>query len=739
MPTTPELDVTFYDRMQPSATAGVYTVEVTHELTKDGREVDADAPLSAVTDRYEIRAAQFVLDPATVHATYPPTGATGRYGSTLPHITLSRAVLPWERQLQGVLADARQPWLALLVFAAGEVDDDPDARGEGTWRTVGELIDAAPDRGILGPGLTVVPDREAECRTIDVPAGVFTAVVPREHELFHLAHLRDVRTAPRLTADGEVLTEGEYAVIAANRFPRAAGDHAVHLVSLEGWLGRLGPDGLPTGTRTVRLCSLWSWHFANDPDGSLNPAALLRGLTGPGREDPEALALRLTPTPATEAADPAEEHARQRLHHGYTAVAYRPPSGESTFAWYRGPFTPLTAPALPAPAAPGPHTTADHALIYDPDNGLFDVGYAAAWTLGRTIALADPDYTGEVTEARRALANRAAVLSALGADPARALHDPDALPARAALARLAERGLGTRLTRAVRERTVPGPPPAPAARTARVDTAGLLTEPRARASLTAAVAARTPTLPAWLDHLALLRGVPFHHLVPDPRMLPPESLRAFRIDPAWIGALVAGATDVGALTSTDQELDTVLRGHLATRSDTPPPVAGLLMRSELVRAWPVFEIIATHGADRSPAVELRRDHLAPDLLLVLWDAVPDALTIREPGQGLHFGIDDRARISLRHPDGPEVGWPSDRTFPDPADPDVFQAHLRSRPGGALPDVLRLQDDEDGTGLATALADFLDLAELTPGQLALQLVNAPLEHRLLPDPTAEEQA
>ncbi|MGK4584977.1 hypothetical protein [Kitasatospora sp. HPMI-4] len=738
MPSTPDLDVTFYDRMQPSATAGVYTIEVTHRLAKDGREVDAEAPLPTVTDEYEIRAAQFVLDPATVHATYPPTGATGRYGSTLPHITLSRPVLPWERKLQGVLADAQAPWLALLVFAAGEVEDDPQARGEGTWRPVAELVD--PGRGgvVLGPALSGAPDPAAECRTIDVPAGVFTAVVPREDELIHLAHLRDVRTAPRRAADGEVLTEGEYAVIAANRFPRAPGDYAVHLVSLEGWLGRLGPGTLPGGTRTVRLCSLWSWHFANDPDGSLNPAVLLRDLTAPGHDDPERLALRLTPTPATGTADAAEEHARQRLHHGYTAVAYRPPSGESTFAWYRGPFTPLTAPPLPAPAVEGPHTTADHALIYDPANGLFDVGYAAAWTLGRTIALADPDYTGEVTEARRELANRAAVLTALGADPARARHEPDALPARAALDRLAAAGLGTRLTRAVRERTIPGPPPVPAARTAQADTATLLAEPRALASLTAAVAARTPTLPSWLDHLALLRGVPFQHLVPDPRMLPPESLRAFRIDPAWIEALVAGATDVGALTSTDQELDTVLRGHLATRSGTPKPAAGLLIRSELVRAWPVFELTATHGTDRRPAAELRRDHLAPDVLLVLWDAVPDNLTIREPGQGLHFGIDDRARISLRHPDGPEVGWPSDRTFPAPADPDVFQAHLRPRTGTALPDVLRLHD-EDGPGLVPALRAFLDLPELTPGQLALQLVNAPLEHRLLPDPTAEEQA
>jgi len=750
----PDLNITFYDRLQPHATAGVYTVTVTQELTRDGTRLDtAPNTLPVVQDGYAVVAARFALDPSTVHASYPPAGSSGRYTQVLPHLTFNRAVLPWERKLLGTRQDARPPWMALLVFAADEVVDDPAAIGEFSLRTVGELRNPRESVTTIGPLLYSDADDEiddsAECRTIDVPAPVFSAVVPREAELFYLAHMRDVLTAPQRREDGEILTEGQYGVLAANRFPRTPGAYAVHLVSLEGYFGLLDPGSLPAGTERVRLCSLWSWSFTNDPEGSLDPAGLLTRLTAPSRDDRENLALRLRPTapgrstaaapapgapgPGTstaEAATPEAGYAEQQLHYGYTAVPFRTLSGEDTYAWYRGPFTPLSAPELPAPVHPGPHTSADHALVYDPEHGLFDVSYAAAWTLGRTIALADPDYSGEVNTARRALSNRAATLSALAADPSRALSDPEALPATRALRTLAsDRFRG--LVQALQAPLVPEQPRPRAARRARPGARALLAEPAARQSLTAVAEARTPGLAEWVKRLGLLRGVPFNHLVPDPRMLPPESLRAFRIDPQWIQALVEGATDVGAHTSADRELAPLLHAA-ATRTFTgEAPVAGLLVNSELVAAWPVFDLLATIAG--RPVRELRRDHLSPSVLLVLWDEVPDQVSIREPGQGIHFGIRDDLRISLRHLTGgpDQLGHPVGRSFPTASDPDVFAAHLREGQGSREPDVLNLRGDN---GLVPALAAAFGLDDLSPAQFALELVNAPLEQLLLPEPT-----
>ncbi|WP_406482028.1 hypothetical protein [Streptomyces platensis] len=730
MPARPDLDVTFYDHLAPATTAGIYTITVEHCLTKDGRRLDATAELPKAEDRYEIRAARFHLDPSSVHATYPAAGAAGRYTHVLPHITLNRAILPWERQLLGRAVPA--PWLALLVLAEGETVDDPDAKGEFTTRTIGRLRNPA-EAGTAGPELSGDINDDLPCRTIDVPVDVFHAVVPREDELSHLTHLRDVRTAPQLRDNGEVLSEGEYAVVAANRFPRTPGTYAVHLVSLEGHLGRLASGTLP-GSERVRLCSLWSWSFTNAPDGALDPGTLLRGLVAPGAEDPENLALRHAPA-AGSASTAEERYARTRLHHGYSAVAHRTLAGEDTYAWYRGPLTPLTAPDLPGEALHGPHTTADHALIYDREYGVFDVSYAAAWTLGRTIALADPDYSAEAVEARRALSDRAATLAALGSDPHRARHDPDAPPAATALDELASAGYGRRLVQALRADLHPEPAPAPAVRTARAEPATLLADPRARQSLGAVINARTPTMPEWLDRLALLRSVPFHHLVPDPRMLPPESLRAFRVDGAWIQALVAGATDVGVHTSVDRDLDPLLRERLARTHSRPIPAAGLLINSELVRAWPVFDLLATRGGEQ--VGELRRDHLAPDILLVLWDAVPDSVTLREPGQGIHFGINSERRVSLRYLSGDDVGYPTGTEFPAPASGRTVFDHLRPGRSGGLPDVLDLHG---AGGFVAALSEACGADdELSPGQFALELVNAPLEQLLLPAPTAEETA
>lgn len=440
----------------------------------------------------------------------------------------------------------------------------------------------------------------------------------------------------------------------------------------------------------------------------------------------------------------AEQYARRRLHLGYTPLPYRLLSGETTYGWYRGPFVPVIAAETRDFARDTPKTTADHALIYEPEHGLFDVSYAAAWTLGRTLALSDPDYSEEMTRARRELANAAATMMALAtAGPALAAADPADLDGRT-LRELAAPGFASNLLDALARPLAPHDnAPASARRSRRTR----LTQQSARAVLAAGPKAaalqttaerHTRTLPAWLDELTLLRRVPFNYLVPHPAMLPPESIRLFRIDENWIEALLAGARDVGVHTSLDALVDTALTAAVdrrRTRIRTAETGrAGLLIRSELVEAWPVFDILTT--AAGASVTELRRDHLAPDTLLLLLDALPDEIVIREPGQGIHFGIDsndavgDNSVINLReHRPGPDLGYPLRRDYP--AAGGLLTRHLRLPNGGGAPDVLALRGDR---GLVPALATALDpaLSDLAPGEFALQLVNAPVEQRLTLD-------
>ncbi|WP_322871267.1 hypothetical protein [Streptomyces goshikiensis] len=750
MSATDDLRVAFHDYRRPEAAAGVYTLTAEHRLTKDGTRVDSPA-IPATEQRFEIRAVRFVLDPSSVHARYPAEGAVGDFGRTLPHITLNRSILPWERLLKARAVPEQAPWLALLVFRAGELPDDPEGLGLSTTRTVAEL--RRPPAGTLGPDLSdigITPAIEASrCQSIDVPAALFTALVPREEELHYLAHVRDVSPRPRRGGqDGEVLAKGQYAVLAANRFPGRPGTYTAHLVSLEGFEGRLEPGRLPAGTNAVRLCALHSWTFTSAPDGTRDPAALLSGLVAPARADRENLALRLRPggSVASRSAPEAERYTERRLHLGYVPLPYRLLSGETTYGWYRGPFLPVMAAATRDFARDAPQTTADHALIYEPEHGLFDISYAAAWTLGRTLALSDPDYSEEITRARRELANTAATMMAVATEPTLAATAPGDLAGRA-LRELADSGFAAGLREALaRPLAPPDQAPAPAARRTRLTReagrAVLADAPRA-AALRAAAERHTRTMPAWLDELTLLRRVPFNYLVPHPAMLPPESIRLFRIDANWIEALLAGARDVGVHTSLDAFVDRALTADIdrrRARTTASRSAAGLLIRSDLVRTWPEFDLLAT-AAGRSIG-ELRRDHPSPDTLLILLNAMPDEIVIREPGQGIHFGLDangatgDNSVINLRdHRPGTGLGHPLRRDYP--AGGGLLTRHLRPPTGDDAPDVLALRGER---GLVPALAAALDpgLDDLAPGEFALQLVNAPVEQRLTLDPAPREE-
>ncbi|MFC0843604.1 hypothetical protein ACFH04_41805 [Streptomyces noboritoensis] len=541
-------------------------------------------------------AVRFVLDESSVHAVYPPAAQAGNYTAVLPHVTLTSSVLPWERTLARSGASGRAPWLALLVFAEGELADDPQASGQSTMRTVESLV-RPTEPGTLGPELSE-PSEVVACRTIDVPAELFTALVPREEELHCLAHVRDASVAGLREGD-ESPAGGEYAVVTASRFPRAAGSYAVHLVSLEGF-ERI----LPADTRLVRLASLHSSSFTHLPDAPLDVAGLLGNAAVFGLSDSVApsgpLLLAPDTAPVPGAQNSAGPDAEELLDSGYVPVPFRPVTGEATFAWYRGPFAPAIVSGLP-PAAP--RTTADHGLIYEPEYGLFDVSHAAAWTLGRTLALADPHYSADIVRARRGIAGRAADLKDLPTAPAA------------------------------------GEAPAPA------DSEKAHTQ-----ELLAATAnQRSVSLAAWLDDLTLLRGVPFSYLVPQPDLLPPESLRLLHIDPAWTTALAEGARSTGVHTAADAELAPYLDQAITRASHAEAPAAGVLLNSPLVHDAPALDLTATR--DGQPVTALRRTHPAPDILLVLFDAVPDQIDIREPSQGIHFGIDSansHETINLRH-------------------------------------------------------------------------------------------
>jgi hypothetical protein len=170
----------------------------------------------------------------------------------------------------------------------------------------------------------------------------------------------------------------------------------------------------------------------------------------------------------------------------------------------------------------------------------------------------------------------------------------------------------------------------------------------------------------WLARLRLLEGVPFAYLVPDSELLPLESIRFFYVDRRWTDALAQGALSVGTVNSADraqlEQLYGAVRDEVDDEEHRVRPVGGegaksqsstitgFLLRSRVVSGWPGLHVRAydrelAEGdnaiipeSDARRLRLLRMERLAPAVLLVLFEGVPQIVHIEEPRRGIQFGV-----------------------------------------------------------------------------------------------------
>src|SRR5262249_37216212 len=72
--------------------------------------------VTAPSRLFHVAGEQFNLPPSCIHSVFPPAGSLGDHSDVLPHVTLERSTLPWERPANATGADENTPWLTLLVF-----------------------------------------------------------------------------------------------------------------------------------------------------------------------------------------------------------------------------------------------------------------------------------------------------------------------------------------------------------------------------------------------------------------------------------------------------------------------------------------------------------------------------------------------------------------------------------------------------------------------------------------------
>jgi hypothetical protein len=455
-----------------------------------------------------------------------------------------------------------------------------------------------------------------------VTGAAFTAVLPLTTELPLVAHGQaDQTTAPPTLVS----------VVIANRLavaPTGPVRYHAHLVSLEGLAGFLGPNATPLPTQPgsdalvdVQLVSLFGWTFTSTPAAGLDFAQLAAGLVSSEVATP-VLAL---PVPS-DADLPAEVAAR--LSQGFVPMAAVIGDGDRSYAWYRGPLTaavPQPVAAVGTPPVPVAQATSADA----PDD------------LPRRRGRVRPELRRGVEPRAQPGPGRRRVR---GRDRRRPVRDPDRArdPGPASSAggagreRRPRRGPGP--GRGVAGGRAAGRGPGPgldrdARRGGRRGTSGNRTAsvgagrgdgrapiparpwpaPASRRRWRSAAEAPLATVAAWLARLARLESIPFDHLVPDLRMLPPESIRFAYVDPTWLAAASAGATSLALHGTADRAIQAALAPWLAAQvaaaSATAPPVAAVLIRSQMITAWP--GLVITASAAGAPVAVVRDDVLAP--------------------------------------------------------------------------------------------------------------------------------
>jgi hypothetical protein len=141
----------------------------------------------------------------------------------------------------------------------------------------------------------------------------------------------------------------------------------------------------------IRLFVLARWDFACEGEGDFE--FLMKNLPRRGG------VAMLGAAPGDALAPDQQPDARFNvaLESGHVPLTHTTRAGETTAAWYRGPLTPIGV----AREAGGPYHTSDQARRVDPLTGLENLGYAAAFEIGRLLALSDPRFSLALLNWRR--------------------------------------------------------------------------------------------------------------------------------------------------------------------------------------------------------------------------------------------------------------------------------------------------------------------------------------------------
>ena len=363
---------------RPPLPAGNYTVNA-QVAVESGEKSPIPKSFEKVGLSFAITAPRFSIDLSLIHSVFPLAGSKGAYDDAMPHIILNRKTLPWERVITEKEREKR-PWLYLLLLNEDELPKDAVKEIK-----LNELL--KPADGVSLPAITLDDDetkKQDKIKVLEISAALFKSVAPLKDELDYLAHTRQVDATDRFNEDKKEKKDnsaGWLSVLAGNRLPTPKKTNTVFMVSLEGYGDVI--DGTRTiATGNMRLVVMKQWSFMVEGASFSNLLEQLNGNAQPLQMEIKEQDLQTL-----------SSGIKKAVNFGYTMINHTRRDGKQAASWYRGPLVPVE---IPKPFVHS-YKSADRALRLDKDTAAFDISYAAAWQLGRSLALENPGFSAGIS------------------------------------------------------------------------------------------------------------------------------------------------------------------------------------------------------------------------------------------------------------------------------------------------------------------------------------------------------
>lgn len=425
--------VTFIQHDVPGLQAGEFKLTISQRINEEDDKPISDKDetnsytFAVLADRFWLKNPSEVL-----YTVFPEDNGRGKYSTVLPHVVFTKSTFPWARTpmstqplslVPGVSAEANVPtWLAVLLFDADDVAAYPSLSLEPAMATMRDLFPKRlDDKSTLGDnysyfykaddtrGLDIGDEMTDPIQIVDVPLELFWKIAPTISDLKLLAHVRKVSLVNKPTIAGiSDIGEsvGSFSIVFGNRLPQTGMKTFACLVSLEQlqpFLPTNENGGPPPGhelnpSRFLRLAVLTSWTFYSTGQSATFVDQLLRLNDRPdgSKTDAENTNLRII-------YKGSNQIAKNALSMGYVPLNNGLRTGGKTVSWYRGPLAPYL---ISKPGIRFPISSPDEATAFDPTTGMLDASLAAAWTIGRMIALQDPAFSTALYQYKQGLTQK---------------------------------------------------------------------------------------------------------------------------------------------------------------------------------------------------------------------------------------------------------------------------------------------------------------------------------------------